>query len=307
MATLDDKLMGEKLHYYCDSSDDEGEADADAQPDGQNDGGRQDDVRGGKGAAAAMAPKFVPEAELQQRESTSGRSANTGPKGVMEDWRRFKQLERENREEAAAEQAKLAKKLAMTCRTDKEDERAKLKEQQVEDDLENLLDDDYLREFMERRMREMMSTAAAAKTFGRLTDLVGGEDFLDALDKEDKTVTVVIFIFEEGASGCESMRKALVALAKDYPRTKFCRVRASGLPKLSRNFKLSGVPALLVYRGGELVTNFVGLNQTLGDDFYASDVESLLVEHAVIVDKELVPSIVRGPAKNATVDDSDSD
>jgi len=30
MATLDDKLMGEKLHYYCSSSEDEGHEDSDA-------------------------------------------------------------------------------------------------------------------------------------------------------------------------------------------------------------------------------------------------------------------------------------
>ena len=28
MATLDDKLLGEKLHYYCSSSEDEGEEDS---------------------------------------------------------------------------------------------------------------------------------------------------------------------------------------------------------------------------------------------------------------------------------------
>lgn len=37
MATLDDKLMGEKLHYYCSSSEDEDEPEpppqgADGQP-----------------------------------------------------------------------------------------------------------------------------------------------------------------------------------------------------------------------------------------------------------------------------------
>ena len=82
-------------------------------------------------------------------------------------------------------------------------------------------------------------------------------------------------------------------------------MRASHLPKLSRDFKVSGVPALLVYRGGEMVTNFVAVNETLGgDDFYASDVESFLVEHGVIMDKELVPSIVRGPAKEHEASDS---
>ena len=105
MATLDDKLMGEKLHYYCSSSEDE----ADGGDEGADDGGKGDDSRTRAAAASAPAPKFVPESELRN-------GHNTGPKGVMEDWRRFKQLERENRAEAAAEKEALTKKLAMTCR-----------------------------------------------------------------------------------------------------------------------------------------------------------------------------------------------
>jgi len=41
----------------------------------------------------------------------------TGPKGVVEDWRRFKQLEVEKREEQSKEKALLAKHLAHTCRS----------------------------------------------------------------------------------------------------------------------------------------------------------------------------------------------
>lgn len=41
----------------------------------------------------------------------------TGPKGVVEDWRRYKQLEVEKREEASKEKALLAKHLAHTCRS----------------------------------------------------------------------------------------------------------------------------------------------------------------------------------------------
>lgn len=287
--------MGEKLHYYCSSSEDEG----DGGDEGAHDGGKGDDSRKSTAGASAPPPKFVPESELKN-------GHNTGPKGVLEDWRRFKQLERENRADAAEEKAALTKKLALTCRTDKQDERAKLEEEKLDEDLENLLDDDYLKEFMERRMREMMVAKQPTKRFGFLIDLSGGEAFLDAIDKEDKAVTVVVFIYEDGTAGCEPMHKALQTVVKDYPGTKFCRVRASHLPKLSRDFKVSGVPALLVYRGGEMVTNFVAVNETLGgDDFYASDVESFLVEHGVIMDKELVPSIVRGPAKEHEASDSD--
>ena len=106
------------------------------------------------------------------------------------------------------------------CRTDKEDERAKLEEQKAEEDLENLLDDDYLREFMERRMREMMVAKQPSKRFGFLADLSGGEEFLDAIDKEEKAVTVVVFIYEDGTAGCEPMHKALRTVSKDYPATK---------------------------------------------------------------------------------------
>ena len=41
---------------------------------------------------------------------------------------------------------------------------------------------------------------------------------------------------------------------------------------------LSGVPAMQVYKGGELIGNFVKLRQEFGEDFCASDVESFLVE-----------------------------
>ena len=41
---------------------------------------------------------------------------------------------------------------------------------------------------------------------------------------------------------------------------------------------ISGVPAILVYKGGELLGNFVKLKDEFGDEFTASDVESFLVE-----------------------------
>ena len=76
MATLDDKLLGEKLHYYCSSSEDEGE---DSEESGV--------VAGGASSSSAVATST----------EWDGSSANTGPKGVIKDWQRFKQLETEKR------------------------------------------------------------------------------------------------------------------------------------------------------------------------------------------------------------------
>ena len=80
MATLDDKLLGEKLHYYCSSSEDEGE-DSEETPGGGGGAG------GGGGGSTS----------LTTSRDWDGSSANTGPKGVIKDWQRFKQLETEKR------------------------------------------------------------------------------------------------------------------------------------------------------------------------------------------------------------------
>ena len=40
----------------------------------------------------------------------------------------------------------------------------------------------------------------------------------------------------------------------------------------------SGCPALLVYKSGDLIGNFIRISDDLGDDFFATDIESFLLE-----------------------------
>jgi len=39
-----------------------------------------------------------------------------------------------------------------------------------------------------------------------------------------------------------------------------------------------GCPALLIYQNGELIGNFVKMNDEFGDEFCTSDVENFLLE-----------------------------
>jgi hypothetical protein len=51
----------------------------------------------------------------------------------------------------------MAKKLSLTCRTDREDKEAKEKEDRLEAEFEGLLDEDeFLQSYIQKRMREMM-------------------------------------------------------------------------------------------------------------------------------------------------------
>ncbi|XP_077495274.1 phosducin-like protein isoform X2 [Amblyomma americanum] len=272
MATLEDRILGEKLHYYCSSSEDEDES-------------REHGPR--------IVPEKAPPDITKQRE---GCSVNTGPKGVLKDWQRYQQLQSEKREEQERERLELVKKLSLTCKS--EQPQPKAEEEEVAAQEED--DDDFLREYMRRRMEEMMAQISARPNFGQLVRLEDGQAFLDAVDKEKSGVTVIVHIYAQGIPGCEAMNGCLQCLAEEYPQVKFCIVEASAAG-MSRHFECKGVPALLVYKNGNLIGNFVRLTDEFGEDFFSGDVESFLVEHGFLPDQSLLPT-VRQPAAD---DDDD--
>jgi len=270
MATLDDKLLGEKLHNYCSSSEDEEEQD--------------------EKAATSSPPANV-----------DGATSNTGPKGVLKDWQRFKQLETERKEEAEQEKIALAKKLNLSCKSAREEEEEKERERRIEEEMDEILNDDFMQEYMQKRMEEMMSCAKSQKRFGKLLVLHDGHQFLDAIDGEEKTCSIIVLIHEPNIEACRTMIGCIECLAQDYTQVKFCQIAGSAAG-LSKHFKVSGVPALLVYRAGQLLASFVRMTDQLGENFYATDVESFLIEHALLPDKD-VPKIIR----NANLQEDEDD
>ncbi|CAH0729486.1 unnamed protein product, partial [Brenthis ino] len=265
MATLEDKILGEKLQNYCSSSEDEGS-------DGE--GSRSGDEEGSNLQMSSA------RAEPPPVNNWNGSATNTGPKGVLEDWRRFKQLEAENRDELEKERIALAKKLTLSVKTVTEEEEAK-EVDELEEELNELIDEGFLMKYQQQRMQEIMSQLQKVPKFGKLIALNNQEEFLNAIDKEDTKVTVVIHIYNHGVRACESMDGCLSLLATDYPAVKFCRI-AADVTGLSRNFRVEGVPALLVYKGGQMIGNFVQLASELGNDFFASDVEKFLIEYGML-------------------------
>lgn len=71
---------------------------------------------------------------------------------------------------------------------------------------------------------------------------------------------------------------------------------------MTSKFKSAGVPALLIYKAGNLIGNFVKLTDDLGVEFSTEDVQDFLVEHGMLEDKSCKPYIVRSGSDS---DDSD--
>jgi len=144
------------------------------------------------------------------------------------------------------------------------------------------------------------------KTFGSVVKLRDSDQFLAAVDDEDKGVCVVVLLYEPGRTGCNAALRSLHALARNYPKIKCCTVQPS-LIAMSSRFESGGVPALLSYRAGQLTANLVRLTDDLGgDDFEDQDFEALLIEHGIVQDRFLaVPSSSFTTAKSSPSSDED--
>ncbi|OAD60631.1 Phosducin-like protein [Eufriesea mexicana] len=272
MSTLEDKILGEKLHYYCSSSSEDEENDS-ADSDKESENEKYSQI-----ITDSIEPSFS---------EWDGTSSNTGPKGVIKDWQRYKQLQAEKRQEQESERLQLIKKLSLTCRSSLDEEKEKI--MQTDPDLAELLTDEFLLEYQKQRMKEMLTRTEKLR-FGRVINLETADQFLEAIDNEDKSVTIVVHIYENNVPGCEAMNGSLISVAEDYQFVKFCKILGS-VAGLSKHFKREGVPALLVYKAGQVIGNFVHVTDYLGVDFYASDVEAFLIEHGMLNDKNCVPAI----------------
>lgn len=295
MATLDDKLLGEKLQNYCSSSESE-----DEKPNEE-----EQDRRGRAKKTGGM--KFVPESEVVADENWKGYATNTGPKGVIKDWQRFKQLESEKNQESDAEKRRLCKKLAMTCNSadldgivEKPNKPAKIVEEFNEDDL---MEDEFFQEYIKKKFMEMNKKLSDLPKFGEVLELVN-ETFLTEIDNENKNVKILIHIYDQKIPECRLMNECLEQICKDYLVVKFCKIK-SGEVNLSEKFKKMGCPALLIYQNGELIGNFVKMNDEFGDEFCASDVENFLLEQGYLPSLEVSTIRDSVPSKKALSDDDD--
>uniref|UniRef100_A0A1B6CQV0 Phosducin domain-containing protein n=1 Tax=Clastoptera arizonana TaxID=38151 RepID=A0A1B6CQV0_9HEMI len=269
MSSLEDKILGLKKENYCSSS-----SNSDNEDDYTEDG------------APISEPQEL-SSSLPEPRKWEGISSNTGPKGVIKDWQRFKQLEVEQKKEQYAERIQLMKKLSLTCSSKLDDE----KDKKEEDELSELMSDKFLEQYRKKRMNEMLSCSNQLPKFGILIDLKDGSDFIEAIDNENKAVSVIIHIYEINVPECNKLNKILLKLSKKYCEVKFCKIISSDAG-MSKHFKVGGVPAILVYKAGLVIGNFVHVTDELGDEFYESDVENFLIEHGMIQDKSCFPKIL---------------
>lgn len=281
MDPLEAKILGEKAQYYCSSSED---SDSEYESASENEAPK---------ASQAEAPKL----ELKSTK-WEGVSQNTGPKGVMKDMQVFRKLQREKRQEMEQNRIALVKKFTLSVQTALDEEREKAMRE--DPDLVDLLDDEFVVEYQRKRMLQLMEQYESRQHFGKVFHLKNGTEFLKAIDDEDELVTIIIHIYEDDIEACRLMNDCFEEVSQIYLNTKFCTIKSTNAC-VSTEFKNQGLPALLIYKKGNLIYSFLRITDRLGDHFYAEDLLQVLVGHGILVDKSLCPPII------ASLNDSSSD
>lgn len=189
-------------------------------------------------------------------------------------------METEKREDALKEKAKLYKKLALTCRTLEEDEEEKRKE---EDEYKLSDDEEFLDWYKQKRILELtqkFATKWASVSFGKLYELNRG-NFVEAIEKERKAVTIIIHIYDDVVAACRAVTGCMHVLAMEYKMVKFCQIHVSEA-KVSDEFVCNALPTIIAYKDNTVIGNYVRMTDTLGDDFFAPDLEAFLIEYGIL-------------------------
>lgn len=146
-------------------------------------------------------------------------------------------------------------------------------------------DEKSLRKYRKQCMQEMHERLSFGPKFEGVYDLDSGEAFLEVIEKEHRLTVVVVHIYKDGVPGCEALNSSLDCLATEYASVKFCRICACDTGAGDR-FCDDVLPALLVYKAGELLGNFLAVTQHFSEEFFATDVEAFLNAYGLLPEKE---------------------
>ncbi|XP_004275285.1 phosducin [Orcinus orca] len=222
-------------------------------------------------------------------EDSEGQATHTGPKGVISDWRKFK-LESEDNNSLPPSKKEILRQMSSPQSGDDKDSKERFSRKMSVQEYELIHrekeDENCLRKYRRQCMQDMHQKLSFGPRYGFVYELESGEQFLETIEKEQKTITIIVHIYEDGIKGCDALNSSLICLAAEYPTVKFCKIKASNTGAGDR-FSSDVLPTLLVYKGGELISNFISVAEQFAEEFFTGDVESFLNEYGLLPETEM--------------------
>ena len=213
--------------------------------------------------------KDLPPTQHQQQATMPLRpTGNTGVKGVIAD---YKEAQKEEQLRKAEEHLDNMQRLKRATQPS-------IRPREPENDSEDEDDDDdneFLKKFRMQRIAQLQNKSNnALPTFGTLSSK-SPEDYVELVDEIDPRVFVIVHLFEPSIPASRMLHSALDKVAQTMEYVKFIEVNALDA---NPNLDLICLPAILIYKGGELVQNLIKFTDGLPHSFTMGDVKDALEE-----------------------------
>lgn len=134
------------------------------------------------------------------------------------------------------------------------------------DELEDDEDDEVLRQYKEKRLKEMREFAAKPH-YGKVYELKK-QDFVAEVTNAPKEVYVVLHLYQDYVMDSKVLDKIFENLAKKFILVKFMRIRATNCIE---GYPDNNVPGVIIYHNNALMKQFLPCTYYFGGEGHLSE------------------------------------
>lgn len=128
------------------------------------------------------------------------------------------------------------------------------------DEFEDEFDEEILLQYKSERLKQIQQNSTATK-YGKVREINATEWKSEVTN--DKGHFICIHLYASGSLACDTVDDIMLNLSKKFSAIKFLRIKGSNA---IRNFPEKNCPTILVYKDGELVTQFGSFGATTTAD-----------------------------------------
>ncbi|KAL4167350.1 hypothetical protein KRP22_012836 [Phytophthora ramorum] len=207
-------------------------------------------------------------------------SAHTGPKGVINDYKAHKRYQKQERTRKEAERQavlnRIAKGATVSSAPSTQDPTTDLEcECDGGSDCEcDLVDDAFLAQYAELRVKQMQEAARSRKVFGEF-EFITPEQFVALTSKAEAGSDMLVHLYHPENYACGLLNTQLELLARKLVHVKFAAMVAK---EADASIEMADLPVVLIFRGQQQQEAVVDVGSRLDGEFTLERVQAFVQE-----------------------------
>lgn len=154
-------------------------------------------------------------------------------------------------------------------------------EEMKEDDPDLEDDDEFMKQYREKRLQELKVDATKPK-YGSIIE-INRPQFEVEVNRAPQDVIVIIHLYQDHIPECRKLNEILAQLAKKHPTRKFIKIVAN---KCIENYLDIDCPGILIYKNGDLMDKIIPAGDVFGGVRMNMDTVEFVLGFKKVIDVE---------------------